>query len=85
MKLQEIATKIYAHLKRFEGDSKINTSRGKGLKRYFTVGAYTAGSKIGVTYISYQGAVYLTKAEAAKYLKWLDAGNVGTFWESLKK
>ena len=81
-KLAEIATRIHAHLKRFEADPKINRYKDadrhqRGLHPFYWSGAYVGGSRVGVRYISYQGATCLTKQEALGYLAWLDAGNVG--------
>ena len=74
-KLAEIADRINAHLKRMEAE------QGRPMKmedtRFFQAVAYPAGSKVGVSYISFQGASMLTKAEALAYLEWLDAGNAG--------
>ena len=80
MKLAEIANRIHAHLRRFEADPKINVSEsGKptGARKYFCTNAYSAGGRVFVIYVTYQGRNSLTKAQALAYLAWLDAGNVG--------
>lgn len=83
--LAEIAAAIDAHLKRFEADPEINQRRSnKGTKRYWNASSRRAGSYVAVTYISYQGARTLTRAEAESYLSWLDAGNAGTHADALQ-
>jgi hypothetical protein len=80
--LEDLAKRIRAHLKRFEADPAIS-QRGKAT-RYWCTNAFRAGARLGLTYISYQGASYIKKAEAEKYLAWLDAGNVGRHFEALR-
>ncbi len=83
MKLQEIATRIHAYLKRFEHDPKINVpDRGSTIHPYYWARAWAAGSRVGVVYVTFQGPTYLTKGEAERYLAWLDAGNVGSHYEA---
>ena len=85
MKLDEIAKRILAHLKRFEADPVINARNRKyGTTPYYYSMAYRAGSRVAVCYVTYQGASNLTKDEALKYLAWLDAGNVGRHWRALR-
>jgi len=36
---------------------------------------------ISISYKEYQYSVDISLEEAEEYLKWLDAGNVGTHWE----
>jgi hypothetical protein len=92
MKLDEIAKRINAHLKRFESDPVINADkvhtnlRGQEsrLKPYYCAGAAASGRYVFVMYVAYQGEIHLTKDEALRYLAWLDAGNVGKHWEALK-
>ena len=87
MKLKEIADRIYAHLKRFETDPKINKNTKpdrSGLSLYFWAGAGVAGNRVYVKYINYQEGVNLKKAEAIKYLEKLDAGFVGRHYEALR-
>jgi hypothetical protein len=80
--IKEIATRIYAHLKRFEADPTINAVKDTTrLKPYFQANAYPNGRYLGVSYISFQGVSYLTKAQAADYLAALDSGFVGTHWQ----
>ncbi len=81
MKLEESAQRILAHLQRFEADPTIDARAAS----YYCVNAYVAGSRIGVTYVSFQGRSCLTKAEALAYLAWLDAGHVGRHYEALKE
>jgi hypothetical protein len=84
LKLGEIAERIYAHLKRFETDPKINkVSKGPmRLHDYFCAVAVAAGSRIGVKYVGYHQYSFLTKKQAAAYLAWLDAGHVGFHWQA---
>lgn len=81
----ELAERIDAHLKRFESDPEINIDRsGNGLMTYYGARAgYGGGPKLSVTYVTYQDRSKLSKAEAEKYLAWLDAGNVGRHYEAL--
>ena len=84
MKLHEIAARIAAHLKRFEADPKIAKSQnieGPRLDFYCGPTAQPGGTRVFVTYVSYQGEASLKKAEAEAYLAWLDAGNVGRHYE----
>ena len=39
--------------------------------------AFVAGRYIGICYVNYQGHSNVTRADAERYLEWLDAGNVG--------
>lgn len=75
-KLEEIATRITVHLKRFEADPKINKPK-KRLSPYFYARAFSVRSRLGVIYVDFQPASYLTKANALEYLAWLDEGHVG--------
>lgn len=77
MKLDEIAEKIRAHLKRFEADPVINAINVWKTHPYYHANAYRAGSRVAVTYISYQHTSNLKREDALEYLAWLDAGNVG--------
>ena len=80
LKLGEIADRIHAHLKRFENDPVINAPVALR-KPYYAAGADQRGAYVRVRYVSYGGGgTNLTKAEARRYLIWLDAGNVGTHW-----
>jgi hypothetical protein len=83
-KLSEIADRIHAHLRRIEADPELNPwddGKVNGTKPFFHAGAHVAGARVGVRYISYQGVTNLKKADAVKYLAWLDAGNVGKHWK----
>lgn len=81
MKLDEIAAKIGAHLKRMEADPEINRRiRNSHLALYWNARCVASGPKVFVSYVSFQGSSSLTKNEALKYLSWLDAGNNGTHW-----
>ena len=83
MKLAEIADRINAHLQRFEADPQINKAIHT-LKPYFWAGAGVAGRFVRVGYISFQGGSSLSKADAERYLAWLDAGNVGRHFEAFR-
>ena len=62
MKLDEIAKRILAHLKRFEADPVINArDRKYGTTPYYCSMASRAGSRVAVCYVIYQGASNLTK------------------------
>jgi hypothetical protein len=90
--LQQLADRIHAHLQRFEADPVINRY-GKGATPaqqalhpyYHAVCGYGGGSKIFISYVSYQGNSFLTWVEAAQYLEKLDAGFVGRHYEALRK
>lgn len=89
LKLAEIGARISAHLQRIEKDPKINVPlkyndvlgtwqiNEQGRRRFYNASASATGSRVYVSYVSYQGGSYLSKADALKYLAWLDAGNVG--------
>jgi hypothetical protein len=82
--LAELASRISAHLRRFEKDPKINPPRpdAGGTHAYYCPGAHAAGAKVAVSYICYQGSGFpMQRAEALAYLRWLDAGNVGTHYK----
>ena len=84
MKLTEIAARINAHLKRIEADPKLNPwDNGPGSTHpYYNAGAWEAGRYVGVKYVSYQGSHNFSKADAERYLAWLDAGNNGRHYEA---
>lgn len=80
--MKQLATKINAHLQRFEADktgvNKDDKGDGMGSRPFFNAHAtYYGGRFIAITYVSYQGDSQLTQAEAREYLAWLDAGNIG--------
>lgn len=81
LKLTEIADRIGAHLRRFETDPTINVARNGLLKPFYMAGAWAAGSRVFVRYVSFQGASSLTKTQAGLYLARLDAGHVGKHWD----
>jgi len=82
MKLQEIASRIHAHLKRFEGDPKINRIQDRRAT-YFNAHSIASGRYVSVRYVEYMGTAHLSKADAETYLAWLDAGNVGMHHKAL--
>lgn len=86
-KVDKIADKISAHLKRFENDPEINIPpEGQRMKIHPYYGAHasrTYGPTVSVTYISFQGPSKLTPEDAVLYLKWLDKGNVGKHYKVL--
>lgn len=84
LKLNEIAERIYVHLKRFENDPEINTVDPEYETRpYFSVSCWPGEKWVEVRYINYQHASNLTKKDALIYLEWLDAGNVGLHHKAL--
>ena len=54
-----------------------------GLHTYYRAGAAAHRGRVYVCYVAYQGASPLTKADAIKYLAWLDAGGVGRHYKVL--
>lgn len=85
IKLAEIAARINAHLKRFEGDPEINVSTGSTKTyRYYNAHAWVSGRWVRVVYVSYNRGSSLTKQQALDYLAWLDEGNVGRHFEALR-
>lgn len=92
MTVTEIAQAIHRHLSRFAADPKIASSKWtdtKGVEReislYWHPNCSRGGACVMVRYVSYQFTSSLTKAEAEKYLAWLDAGNIGRHYEALKE
>lgn len=85
--LKAIASRIDAHLKRFEadkGEGGVNwwvDGKAGGHRPFHWAGAHVAGRYVRVVYVSYQHGSNLTKDEALAYLVWLDAGNVGRHYE----
>ena len=79
LSLSELASRIDAHLKRFEADPEINAPRGERMQTtpYFRAGAGATRQSVSVGYVDYHGSTKLTREQAARYLAWLDAGNVG--------
>lgn len=83
---KDIAARIDAHLRRFEADKVINTLHVESkTHRFYHAGAWANAGWVNVRYVSYQGVTSLKKADAEKYLAWLDAGNVGRHWEALRE
>jgi len=81
VKMQEIADGIKAHLKRFADDPVLCKHQASGRAAFWNTNAvYPGGVKVRVMYISYQGSTTLSKEQAAAYLDWLNAGNVGTHY-----
>lgn len=77
MKLKEIADRLCVHLRRIENDPTLNpdvSPGGTGIHRFYGASARDGGRYVYVTYICYQGAFRLTKAEAERYLEALDKG-----------
>ena len=86
--LTEIATRISRHLLRFAADPAITEKewtdrKGEAHKLvlYWSPSAYRGGSRCMVRYVAYQLIASLTKAQAERYLAWLDAGNVGRHYD----
>ena len=70
MKLAEIAARIEVHLKGFES--------------YSGARAWAGGRWVYVAYSSYLFDSHLSKADAERYLDWLNAGNIGRHWQALR-
>jgi hypothetical protein len=88
MKLQEIAARISAHLKRFEADkTTVNAARPghEGTRPYYCPYATVAGRYVAIVYASYQGHSNVPKADAERYLAMLDDGFVGRHFEALRR
>lgn len=86
MTLKEIAEKISAHLARWERDPKVNprdpyTTMKPGMVHLYSSGAFPAGNRVAIRYVSYQHLSKLKKADAEAYLAWIDAGNIGRHYE----
>lgn len=78
--LRVLAERITNHLRRFEADPSINTPitpDQPGLPRFYQAGAWVAGSRLGICYVSYQNGTTLSADDAALYLRWLDLGHTG--------
>lgn len=91
MKLSEIAARIDAHFKRIEPDEKLNPCREfvggewrntgttmRGTAWLCRPSCLATGTRIRVSYVSYQCTLFLSKDAALAYLAWLDAGNLGS-------
>ena len=70
MKLAEIAARIEVHLKGFEP--------------YYGARAWAGGRWVYVAYSPSLFDSHLSKADAERYLDWLNAGNIGRHWEALR-
>lgn len=79
--VDEIADRIDEYFQEFERDPKLNIIRGTNRKRFFNACSWASGRWVYVRYIGYHVAHNITKAEAEKYLAWLDNGNVGKHTE----
>jgi hypothetical protein len=87
---KELGERIQVHLARFEADPQINEARERpgsgGMKLPFLFEARAFGERKYV-YVQYKlnhGFGQITKDEAARYLRWLDQGNVGRHQEALR-
>lgn len=83
-KLEEIARRISAHLKRLEDDEAWNVTPS-GRRRMWQACALRAGSRVACTYVSYQGTTNLTRDEAIRYLAALDGGFKGRHFEEFRE
>ena len=52
---------------------------------YFGSKARAAGAYVAITYISYQGARNVPRADAELYLAWLDSGKCGRHYTPLRE
>ena len=84
MTLTEIGKRINAYLKQFENNPNINIMNSYDMRPYYNACACRVGRYVSVKYVSFQQGHTLTREEAERYLKWLEAGNVGTHHEALK-
>jgi hypothetical protein len=84
--MADLAKAIAKHLRRFEADPKVNVPKNGGQLRPFYLARawYPGGRYVGVGYISFQPGTFLDREQAARYLAWLDAGNVGKHWDALQ-
>jgi len=46
--------------------------------------AQSAGSKVSISYVSFQGSSCMTKSEALRYLEHLDGGGVLRHWDAFR-
>lgn len=81
--LDAIAKRITEHLVRFEASTKHNPKDSYGTRPFYFPNARRVGSRLAVTYVSYQGSTRVSADEAVAYLAWLDAGNVGKHWKTI--
>lgn len=84
----EVADKIDAHLKRWEADKRgVNRDDrrdGAGCRPYYCAGSWAAGGWVCICYVSYQGVSKVRAEQAEKYLRWIEAGNVGRHYQALR-
>lgn len=84
--LTEIADEIDIYLKKLQKDPVFNVLDEKyGTRRLWGAWAARRGNRVSIMYVAYQGASTLDRAEALKYLAWLDAGNKGEHWMALRE
>lgn len=83
-KLDEVASRIRAHLKQLENDEAWNVTKD-GRRRMWQAYATRAGSRVACTYVSYQGTTNLTRDEAMRYLAALDGGFKGRHFEAFRE
>jgi hypothetical protein len=86
MKLDDIAAQIQAHLERFAADPTTATTQniyGPRLTLFASPTCCRSSNRVLVRYVGFRphGAKSFTSADAAAYLAWLDAGNVGQHLE----
>lgn len=91
-----LGQKINEHLQRIENDPVLNPSRRldkeqnkwvpdeRGVRRFYGARAKGDRHRVWVIYINYQEGSYMSIEDAMAYLAWLDAGNVGRHFETLK-
>ena len=75
MPLKEIAARIDQHLKRLEAEDTAARKASGGNAHYYCAGAWATPTRVSVTYVTYQGSDWLTRAEAEQYLESLDSGS----------
>lgn len=85
VKLKELAERIGAHLRRFADDPVLSRGAWGKSARFWSPYCGVAGRFVVVRYVSYQGNINITKAEATAYLAKLDAGYVGRHFEALRE
>lgn len=85
LKLKDIAARISAHLRRLEANKDTNPVIHGGSHKFFHPGAWQGSKYVRVSYVTYQGAVSLTRAGAERYLAALDAGFCKTHYELPKE
>lgn len=88
LSLDEIAERLYVHLRRMSLDPKINIRDPRYRTcTFYQPNAHRSGARIAVRNITYQCETLLSREDALAYLRWLDAGNNGTnyTWERAQK